>query len=56
MDNSTQNERDNLKAASDEIESILKKYDLCGFYNLCNQYGGTEHFSLRSTVHDKNQE
>ena len=47
MDSSTQNEQDNLKAASDEIESILKKYDLCGFYNLCNQYGGTENFSLR---------
>ena len=48
MDSSTQNEKGNLKAASDEIESILKKYDICGFYSLCNQYNGTQHFSFQS--------
>lgn len=48
MDSSTQNIHDNLKAAKNEIESILKKYDLCAFYSLCNQYSGTQEFSYRN--------
>ena len=48
MDSSTQNEHYKLKAAKNEIESILKKYDLCAFYSLCNQYSGIQKFSYRN--------
>lgn len=48
MDSSTQNEYSILKTAKNEIESILIKYDLCGFYVLSNQNYGTQEFSYRN--------
>ena len=48
MDSSTQNENSTLKTAKNEIESILIKYDLCGFYILSNQNCGTQEFSYRN--------
>ena len=48
MDSSTQNENDNLKFAIDEIETVLKKYDLCGFFTLANQHNGIQHFSFQN--------
>ena len=48
MDSITRYENITLKSAKNEIESILIKYDLCGFYILSNQNYGTQEFSYRN--------
>ena len=48
MDSSQQNVPDSLTAASKEIELVLEKYNICGFYTLANEHKGIQRFSFRS--------
>ncbi|WP_067585351.1 hypothetical protein [Endozoicomonas ascidiicola] len=47
MDSRQQNDHKALTIASEEIEQILEKHNLCGFYALATQSSGLKKFSFR---------
>ncbi len=47
MNSSNQHDHQTLMAAKEEVDTILKKYDLCGFLVLASQTGGIQGFSFR---------
>lgn len=47
MDTSKNHGLDQVEAASKEIERILEKYDLCGFFSITSKNHGLVRFSFR---------